>query len=951
MPGDGLHLLRFSPQEQCYTITHGSLGPSQEISVGESAWEEWLNTVSSFAFEDREGVHYTIRKERLQRGGAYWYAYRSIQGRTKKRYLGRSADLTIARLEEVSALFTAEERKAFQSVSTHQPLQMATRRRAAPRVVPLLESKLHPPQLLSSLVERTRLLAGLDNRLAHKITLVQAPAGFGKTTLVSQWLATRCATDDGQSRDDGQHHLYTQGMQASWVSLDVGDNDPLRFWRYVMTACQGLVGQERRAEGQAALALLTTAVQPPFDAPPIEMALTEMLNALAEGHPQGSPNGARSSLADPSSRGLLVLDDYHVISEPLIHEMLAFFIDHLPGSVHVLLLSRAEPDLPLLRWRARGEMSELRGAELRFSAEEMTTFLSQALPISLSEVTLTRLEASLEGWAAGLRLLSLALSGWRTSTVVEQALLSLGEYAGFSERQKGGADSLHRSLLDYFVSEILETQPEPIQHFLLQTSVLNRLCAPLCDAVTAKEGSGEQLEAVARAGLFLETLEGPGGWYRYHMLFAEAMRREASRRLGEEELRALSLRASYWYEQEELLTEAIEAAWLAQDMERMAGLIEQIDVVNFYEPQTMRRWLEQLPEAVLYEHPILCHLYAVELRFPVELRFSAIPAAELTPLSEAEQARIEALLHMAEEGWRKRGMLAWIGTNRAFCALSVLVDQGPFPDLVNYAQQALDFLLMEGTLDRRLQMYRSSCRLFVGIDKLRLGQVSEARQLLLQAQQDNVPPGNKYLAVDIHLMLGKSHLIQGELKLASRYLRQVCADARELADNEVAADTLLELAWLAFEWNDLTGTEQLVHEALELAQLIHPQVQTLHARAELLLALLQHVRGETVAALERLTALQASPQEAWTPSSFWLASHLRDWQGRLSIATGDDVLRRVAPLEGARVPVGEFLPNEGPLKGGDPMRPEHPSITEQLGAEMLRGRLWMAQGKVKDALQ
>jgi LuxR family maltose regulon positive regulatory protein len=659
---------------------------------------------------------------------------------------------------------------------------------------------------------------------------------------------------------------------VAWVSLDAGDNDPLRFWRYVMTACQKLLGQERQAAGRIALSLLTAAIHPPFDAPPINMALTHLLNALA----------------DPSSSGLLILDDYHMISEARIHEMLAFFIDYLPTTVHVLLLSRAEPELPLLRWRARGELSELHGADLRFSSDETATFLHQTLPVSPSAEALSQIEKSLEGWAAGLRLLSLTLSGWQDLQAIEQALLSLGKRTDFAKPGLTlGADSPRRYLLDYFVSELFETQPEPIQRFLLQTSVLDRLCAPLCDAVTASEGSRAQLEAVARAGLFLEAMVGPGGWYRYHALFAEAMRREASRRLSEETLRVFSLRASYWYEQEALLTEAIDAAWLARDMERVARLIEQFNEQHFYEPYTMLQWLEQLPEVVLREHPALCLLFATELHFPARIRFSskAIPASALLSLSEAERARVETLLRMAEDGWRRQGEFSWIGAIWAHRALSALLYQDPFSSVVNYAQQALAFLHQKGTLDRRLQMYRSSCLLFVGTEKLRLGQVGEALQMLLQAQEDNVSPGNRFLAVDTHLMLGKSYLIQGELKLAQRYLSQALSEAREVNDDEVIADALLELAWLAFEWKDPETAEQHTHEALEAARRTHPPVQDLHDRAALQLALLQHVRGETLAALEQLTELEARLSMEWTSRSFWLASRLRDWQERLRTAT------------------------------------------------------------------
>jgi LuxR family maltose regulon positive regulatory protein len=894
MPRGVLHLLCWSQQEQRYIITISEHILSSEITTSPDAWTRWLDGVSSFAFENRLGVHCTIRKERLQRGDAYWYAYRSIQGRTKKRYLGKTADLSFELLEEISTRFTTEEREATPSALTPKARQTATKRRIAPSASPpLLEIKLHPPQLPALLVERTRLLVRLDISFAHKLTLLLAPAGFGKTTLVNQWLSARSTPPTFAA--------------TSWISLDAADNDPLRFWRYVMTACQTLQGQEQRASGQTALALLTAAIHPPFEQPPMEMALTRLLNDLAR----------------PSSGGLLVLDDYHAITEPRIHETLAFFIDHLPKSVHVLLLSRAEPPLPLLRWRVKGELCELHRADLRFSPQETADFLQQALPHTLSETVLARLDESLEGWAAGLRLLSLTLSGWRTSHAVEQALLSLGEHADHS--------SPHSSLLDYLMSEIFATQPEPIQRFLLQTSVLSRLCGPLCDAVTRSENSAMQLEMVKRSGLFLEALEGPGGWYRYHALFAEAMRREASLRLGEEALGALSLRASSWYEQEALLTEAIEAAWQAQDLERVARLIEQRDAQGgFSESQTMLRWLEQLPEAVLREHPMLCLLFATELRFPVELRFAqiAIPASKVVPLTSAQNVRVEALLQLAEEGWRRRGMQSWIGIIWAFRMMSSLMDEEPFSSLVYSARQALLFLPQE-TQDRRVQMWRGACLLFVGIEKLRIGQVGEARQLLFQAQEHN---SNRFLTIMSDSMLGKSHLIQGELKLAGRYHRQVLSDARELGDDEMAADALLELAWLAFEANDLNGAEQQAREARELARRVHPQRSELSDRATLQFALIRHAQGETAAALQQLAALPVAPQTEWRLSGFWLLSRVRNWQGRLRIATGDLQAVQDSLL-------------------GQSQSSESTSRTSHLEEQILRGRLLLAQGNAETARQ
>lgn len=875
-------------------------GQVSSIVVGSAQWFEWLDLETSmiFAFHSLDGS-FTARKERIgnQRGGWYWKAYRKYQGTLYRAYLGKPEDLTSTRLNEIA--LSLANRVGGETKLAPPVAEIGSRSHSArfdeTAVTPLLETKLHPPQLSARLVERPRLLHRLDSSFAHKLTLLLAPVGFGKTTLVNHWLARRSPS--------------AAFPAVAWVSLDAGDNDPLRFWRYVVTACQTLLGQEQKEAGQA-VALLTATLNPPFELPSIESALTHLLNSLAE----------------PFSGGLLVLDDYHEITEPRIHETLAFFIDHLPKAAHVLVLSRSEPPLPLLRWRARGELCEIHVADLRFSSEETADFLQHALPITLSEAALSQLDTSLEGWVAGLHLLCLSLSGWRTSQAIEQALLSLGERASLSSPQ--------RSLLDFFATEILERQPEPMQRFLLQTSVLTRLSGPLCDAVTGSANSATQLAAIERAGLFLEPLEGPGEWYRYHALFTEAMRREASHRMGEQALRDFSRRASLWYEQEGLLTEAIEAAWLSKDLERVAQLIEQLDLQNFYEPQTVMHWLERLPEAVLCAHPMLCLVYAIELRFPVELRFSQAASKdfELAPLSEAQRLRIESLLQMAGEGWLSAGMRPWLGAIWAFRVLSGLVGLEPFATLVDYARQALVYFPQEEKVDYRLQMWRSTCLLFIGIEDLRLGRIAEARQLLLQAVEDNVPPGNLYLASEIQAMLAKCYLVQGELQQAKKCFRQVMPVARKLADTEMMADILLELAWLSFEWNDLKGAEQQAREALELAHQLHPLRPELHDRAALQFALLQHVQGETRAALQQLNSLLSGPLSDWTPNSLGLFYRVRDWQGRLRIATGD------------------WQAVQASLDTCD-LDQENISLSERLGVQILQGRLLLAKGDARAALQ
>ncbi|WP_246046447.1 hypothetical protein [Thermosporothrix hazakensis] len=338
-----LYTLAWLPEHQRYALSQPGQPDTYDI---QEQWRAWLDACSSFAFEGRNG-HLTLRKEPRKRGESYWYAYCTRNRRTRKRYAGRSTDLTIAKLEEIARLLTATE--------------------PAPRTAPtltLLETKLSLPRLQTSLLSRSRLLDRFNLGLERKLTLISAPAGFGKTTIVRQWLNSRTEP-------------------VAWLSLDAGDNDPARFWRYVVAACRALLPDQ----GQQVLALFATPSQPPFTLPPLEAILTTFLNALAH-----------------CNAGLLVLEDYHVITDPCIHETLAFFLNHLPPTLHIVLIARGDPPLPLVRLRARNELHELHAHDLRFSPEETRAFLTQELAFTLTPETLNTLSTRLEGWPAGLRL-------------------------------------------------------------------------------------------------------------------------------------------------------------------------------------------------------------------------------------------------------------------------------------------------------------------------------------------------------------------------------------------------------------------------------------------------------------------------------------------------------------------------------------------------------------------
>ena len=572
--------LIWSQEDQQYLWRDEHDTETLDVRQEPQAWQRRLAASTSFSFQGRVG-HLSLLKEARPHGGdGYWYAYRRQGKRTAKKYAGRTADLSAERLEQVARALGYSPEQGNQDTANGDATGAGDgsecpatelagphhHSRPSSRETALLVSKLHVPPLHPSLVLRERGLSLLDRALEHRLTLVSTPAGYGKTTLVRQWVAQRSQ----------QPHF----PPVAWVSLDGGDNDPVRFWRYLMTACQ-VFGDHVAPE---ALALLRS-MPPPFEASLTEPALTVFLNALA--HCEGG--------------GILVLDDYQAITSPRIHQTMTFFLAHLPASHHVILITRSDPPFSLVGLRARNDLCDVRSSDLRFSQEETAAFLQQRLPVPLAPEIASLVHTSLEGWAAGLRLLLMALRESATPLEIEPLLSVFA----------GGKPTLQ----DYFLTEVFTTQPEPLQRFLLQTSVLARLTGSLCAAVTGERESERMLETVARANLFLEplgssTLDSSKAqpWYRYHGLFAEAMRVEALRRLGEEHLRELSARAIRWYEAHHLSAEAVESALYAKDYPRGAGMIERIlqEPYGFSQAtgyHTLYTWLEQLPEALLASSP------------------------------------------------------------------------------------------------------------------------------------------------------------------------------------------------------------------------------------------------------------------------------------------------------------------------------------------------------------
>jgi LuxR family transcriptional regulator, maltose regulon positive regulatory protein len=419
----------------------------------------------------------------------------------------------------------------------------APARAAAPERDVLLATKLYVPGLRPGFVARPRLVGALGRGL----TLVCAPAGFGKTTLLADW-------------------LRSGGWPVAWLSLDAGDNDPVRFWRHVVAAL------DRARPG------ISERVAPLLGPPPssFEGLVTALINELAA-HPG-------------ENEMVLVLDDYHLIDARPVHASLGFLLEHLPPGLHLVLASRSDPPLPLARLRARGQLAELRTDDLRFTAEEAAALLRESAAPGLPDAAVTALVARTEGWAAGLQLAALSLQG-------------RSDIAGFVAAFSGS----HRFILDYLTQEVLDGQPEQVREFLLETSVLERLSGGLCDAVTGRDDGQAMLEHVEQAGLFLVPLDEVRGWWRYHRLFADLLRaRVQQQRPGR--VAVLHRAAAAWYQEHGLADEAVGHLLAAGDTASAARLIEQHFDATLYlrsEGATAQRWLAALPAELVQTRPRL----------------------------------------------------------------------------------------------------------------------------------------------------------------------------------------------------------------------------------------------------------------------------------------------------------------------------------------------------------
>ena len=446
--------------------------------------------------------------------------------------------------------------------------------------IPLLKTKLYVPPLRPEWVPRPRLVERFKVGLQSKLTLVSAPAGFGKTTMVSEG-------------------LRSSQIPAGWVSLDEGDNDPTRFWSYFISSLQTVQADM----GKSVLGLLQSP-QPP----PIQSILTTIINEMS---------GVNEEFA-------LVLDDYHMIEAQPIHDAVNFLLNHLPPQAHLVIVSRVDPPLLLTRLRAQGQLMEARAADLRFSPEEATAFLNDVMELELSDEDIAVLESRTEGWIVSLQLAAVSMQGRKDISTFITA------FSGSS-----------RYILDYLTEEVLSRQEASTQTFLLKTAILDRFTASLCDAVTGRGDGRERLAQLEAANLFLVPLDDERKWYRYHYLFVDLLRNQLLQS-QQGRLTELHLRASKWFEQEGLIGEAIHHTLGAKDFVRAANLIESVALTTIMQSNcsTVLSWLEKLPNGLITSRPWLCFSGALanQLTGHADVAEPLLQCAE-SAMSRAEEAQ------------------------------------------------------------------------------------------------------------------------------------------------------------------------------------------------------------------------------------------------------------------------------------------------------------------------
>jgi len=625
--------------------------------------------------------------------------------------------------------------------------------------IPVVTTKLRVPPLRTKVVIRQRLLERLQEGLNHTLTLVSAPAGFGKTTLLSEWL--------------GEVNL-----KVAWLSLDDSDHDTIHFMTYLVSALQVI----DKSIGESVLGALKSH-QPPA----VDTLLIALLN----------------DIDSVSQDFILVLDDYHEVDSKPVDEALRFLVEYMPPQMHLIIASREDPPLPLARLRAKGQLAELRAADLRFTMQEAADFLNQIMGLDLSEQDITALETRTEGWVAGLQLAALSMQGH-------------DDIRGFIQSFTGA----HHFVLDYLLEEVLSKQPQEVQHFLLRTSILERLNGPLCEAVTGMP-SQKMLEELERSNLFIVPLDGERNWYRYHHLFGDLLRQRSEQHIASNEVAELHLNASAWFEQNGDLADAFRHAMAAKDQNRAADIAERawLGMDETFQSGQWLGWVKQLSGSVRRLRPVLC----------VQIAWAYMDA------SKADES--ESFLQEAEQCLREAAHTM------------VVVEEEQFK-----------------TLPARIAIARAYNSQTKGESLATVKLAQEAVRLS--------PKTNQFMRAQATAILAGAYWANGELTAAYDAMNHWAEQARLAGNTMFAIMTASGLADILQEQGRLRNAMQIYEDALKFAADVGAEVAPFTAHHHLGMALLLNEMGANDAAEKHLQLSLELGQ----------AATIIDWQYRRNFA-------------------------------------------------------------------
>ncbi len=648
-------------------------------------------------------------------------------------------------------------------------------------VTKILATKLFIPSPRPALVYRPRLVERLNEGLHRKLTLISAPVGFGKTSVLSEWIpkSPHCVT---------------------WLSLDKEDSESTRFWTYFITSLQGL----RSDLGKDALSLLQS-----MPAPSINSILSTLINSI-------------TTFSDTFA---MVLDDYHMIDSKPIDQAFTFLLEHLPPNMHLVITTREDPHLPLARLRARSQLTELRAADLRFTTSEAAEFLTQVMGLNLSEEDIAALENRTEGWIAGLQLAAISMRGQKDLTSFIQSFTGS-----------------HHFIMDYLVEEIFQQQSEFVRTFLLCTSILERLCGPLCDAVLLDSSNSGQkvLEYLDQTNLFIVPMDNERRWYRYHHLFAELLQQRLQQgsvpptgERGMEEVAELHIRASKWFEDNGMVIEAFQHAAAANDIERAARLIEGRGAPVHFRGAASQvlNWLTSLPESILDDSPSLWVTYASVLLFVGQ-----------NSAAEPKLQAAEAAIGKTEPDDEMRDIIGRIAAMRATMA----VGRNDSDIIISQSQRALAYLSLENL------PYRTAVNWTLGYAYQFQGDRLKASQAYNEIISTAETFENSIYVIAAFTSLGQIQETDNQLSMAAKSYERVLQLAGD-PSQPIACEAHLGLARLYYQWNDLNAAQKHGQRCQQLMQQIE-SVSTVVSH-KLFLARLLLSRGD-------VSALEAVFQEA-----------------------------------------------------------------------------------------